>query len=171
MMDKLKLIGSYILGLCIFAGVILIAVMFVKGGVWLGARAYPWLLLIATLAFWVTVLIFLPLAIFRRTRVFAGMSTYFASYVFGLTLWFWSLLLTYSLWGIGGVVVGLFIMGIGVVPIAMLASLFNGLWSTLGQLVLLTVITLGSRFLGLYIAMKAADSVESVEKPPELEQV
>jgi hypothetical protein len=171
MNDKLKVIGSYILGLCIFVGLIFVGVMFVKGSVWLGARAYPWLVLIATLAFWVTVLIFLPLAIFRRTRVFAGMSTYFASYAFGLTLWVWAILLSYSLWGIAGIVVGLFLGGIGVVPIAMLASLFNGLWSTLAQLVLLTGITLGSRFLGLYIAMKAADATNSVEKPPELDQV
>jgi hypothetical protein len=160
MNDKFKLIGSYLLAVCIFVGLIFICVMFVKGGVWLGARAYPWLLLVATLAFWVTILIFLPLAIFRRTRGFAGASTYAASYVFGLTLWVWALLLSYTLWGIGGIVVGLILGGIGVVPIAMLASLFNGLWSTLGQLVLLTAITIGSRLLGFYISEKAAENPE-----------
>ena len=171
MKDKLKLVGIYILGVCIFVGVIFVGVMFVKGSVWLGARVYPWLLLIATLAFWVTLLIFLPLALFRRTRFFAGMSTYFASFVFGLTLWFWAILLSYSIWGIAGIVVGLFLGGIGVVPIAMLASLFNGLWSTLGQLVLLTAITLSCRFFGIFIAEKAEDAVDSVEKSTQLEQV
>src|SRR2546426_10748094 len=111
MKDTLKSVGAFILGICIFVGLILLAAMFVKGGVWLSARVYPWLSLIAALAFFVTVLIFLPLALFRRTRGFAGMSTFFASYVFGLTLWVWGLLLSYTLWGIGAVVGGLFLMG------------------------------------------------------------
>jgi hypothetical protein len=158
MKDILKSVGSFLLGICILVGAMFLAAMFIKGGVWLSVRVYPWLVFIAALAFWVTVLIFLPLAFFRRTRGFAGASTYFTSYVFGLTLWVWSLLLSYTLWGIGGVIVGLFLAGIGVVPVAMLASLFNGLWPTLGELVLLTIVTFGSRSLGMYIMMKAEDS-------------
>lgn len=158
MKDTVKSVGYYILGVCILLGVFVLAGMFLLGGVWLSERVYPWLVLIATLAFFVTILIFLPLALFRRTRGFAGTSTYFASYVFGLTLWVLGLLVSYTLWGVFGVLAGLLLGGIGVVPIAMLACLFNGLWPTLGELALLAAITFGSRFLGYYIMTKEDDS-------------
>jgi hypothetical protein len=155
MKDTLKSIGGCILGICIFVGVIFLAVMFLKGGVWLSERAYPWLVAINAIAFVVILLVLLPLSIFRRTRGFGGGGIYIASFIFGLTLWVWCLLISYTLWGIGGVVVGLFLAGIGVVPIAVLASVFHGLWSIAGQILLLTAITFGSRFLGIYLMMKS----------------
>jgi hypothetical protein len=162
MKDTLKSVGSFVLGICILVAGIFLLIMFLKGGVWLSMHVYPWLVLIASIAFWITVLIFMPLALFRRTRGAAGICTYCVSYVFGLTLWVWSLLLCYTIWGIGGIVAGLILMGIGVVPIAMLASLFNGLWSTLGELALLVLITYGSRLLGYYITSKADNSGSAV---------
>jgi hypothetical protein len=92
---------------------------------------------------------------FRRTRAFAGGGIYLASYVFGITLWVWSLLISYTLWGIGGVLIGLILAGIGIVPIAILASLFHGLWSICNQLFLVTAITFGTRFLGTFLLMKS----------------
>ena len=80
-----------------------------------------------------------------------------ASLVFGFTLWVWGLLFTYHLWGAIAVFIGLFLMGVGVVPIAMLATLFKGMWSTLGELVLLTVLTFGTRFAGAWTAAKAEE--------------
>lgn len=58
------------------------------------------------------------------------------------------------LWGGIAVFIGLFLLGVGVVPIAMLATLFNGMWSTLGELFLLLILTFGSRFLGIYLVEK-----------------
>src|SRR5262245_8207380 len=116
MKDTLKSIGSFILGICMLAALMLLAAMIIKGGVWLSARVYPWLSLIAIITFFINLLI-LPLALFRATRSFAGKSTYFASYVFGLTLWVWGLLLSYTLWGVWAVIVGLFLLGVGVVPV------------------------------------------------------
>lgn len=158
MKDTLKSVGSFILGICIFVGVIFLAMMFVKGGVWLSEWIYPWLVVITAIALLVIILVLLPLAIFRRTRAFAGGGIYIASFVFGLTLWVWSLLTSYTLWGIGGVVVGLFLAGVGVVPIAILASLFHGLWSMVGELLLVTAITFGTRFFGIYLMTKAEES-------------
>ena len=155
MKDTLKSIGSIILGICIFAGVIVLAVMFLTGGVWLSERVYPWLIVITAVALFVAIPVLLPLAIFRRTRAFAGGGIYIASFVFGLTLWVWSLLTSYTLWGTGGVVVGLFFAGVGVVPIAILASLFHGLWSMVGELLLVTAITFGTRFFGIYLMTKS----------------
>jgi hypothetical protein len=48
-------------------------------------------------------------------------------------------------------VIGLFMMGVGIVPIAMSATLFKGMWNILGQLVILTVLTFGTRAYALWI--------------------
>ncbi len=54
-------------------------------------------------------------------------------------------LLTLSLWGVFGVFVGLFMGGIGVVPIAMFATSVKGQWMPLIELVVLAVMTFASR--------------------------
>ena len=160
MKDTLKSIGGFILGICIFIGAIFLVAMFVKGGVWFSERAYPWLVAINAIAFLIILFVLLPLTIFRRTRAFGGGGIYISSFVFGLTLWVWSLLISYTLWGVGGVVAGLLLGGIGVVPIAFIASLFHGLWSIIGQILLLTAITFGTRFFGIYLMMKSEQTYD-----------
>lgn len=133
----------------------LITSLLLKGGAWLGEVIYPWLSLIFGIAFWVSMLILLPLAFFRKTRLFSGTSLYVISFIFGAHLWITSFLITYNTWGIIAVIIGILIMGIGVVPIAMLATLFHGEWSTLGQLVLVLILTMSSRIVGNRLAEKA----------------
>jgi hypothetical protein len=157
MKDTLKTIGSFLLGICILVGVMFLVMMLIKGGVWLSERVYPWLVILTVITLFIVILVLLPLAIFRRTRAFAGGGIYVASFVFGLTLWVWSLLISYTLWGITGIVVGLLLGGIGVVPIAILASSFHGMWSMVGQLLLVTAITFGTRFFGIYLMTKSGD--------------
>jgi hypothetical protein len=154
MKEKLKTAGSVLLGIAISAGLLLLAVFIIKGGLWLSQIIYPWLETIFAIAFFGSILLFLPLAFIRKTRGFSAVGLLVASYVFGATLWVWAFLLTYSIWGFTALLIGLFMAGVGVVPIAMLATLFNGEWSMLGQLILLLVFTFGSRGLSLYLAEK-----------------
>ena len=42
-------------------------------------------------------------------------------------------------------------------PIAILATLFHGMWYMAGQLLLVLAITLGTRFLGVWVMMKSED--------------
>ena len=74
----------------------------------------------------------------------------------GLTLWFWALVLTYTIWGAVAVFIGLFLLGIGVVPVAMLATLFDGQAATTLQLLLLTVVTFGARSIGVRLALQSS---------------
>ena len=157
MKDWLKSIGSLVLGLCIIVGVMCILMMFVKGGVWLSERIYPWLVMLTAIALFVVILVLLPLAFFRRTRAVAGIGIYIASFVVGLSLWVWSLLISYQIWGVAGIVVGLLLGGVGVVPIAVLATLFHGMWSMVSELLLVTAVTFGLRFLGIWLIAKAED--------------
>ncbi len=155
MWEKIKGAGGVVLGLGILVAIFLLIGLLLVGGAWLSAKIYPWLQIISGITLVVLVVLFLPLSFFGRTRVFAGNGFFIASYVFGLTLWVWGFLLTYVLWGGFAVIVGLFIFGVGVIPIAILATLFKGMWSTLGELLFLTVLVFGLRFLGFWLLSKA----------------
>jgi len=121
------------------------------------AKLLPWFSVLTWIAFALVVFILLPLAIPRATRRFSSVALFVASYVFGATLWMEGLLLTLAIWGGVAVFIGLFLAGVGVVPIAMLATLLKGMWAPLVELVLLTIMTFGTR-IG---AMSLATSLES----------
>ncbi len=156
MSETMKAIGYTVLGLGIVVGLGVIAVLVLQGGVWLSAMLYPWLVALNGLTLALFVFVLLPNAVFSSVPKFAGSGMFIASYVFGATLWVWSLLLTYTLWGGIGLAIGLFMAGVGVVPLAMLATLFNGLWAVLGQLVLGLILTIGVRMWGARLLEKAA---------------
>ncbi len=158
MKEKVKRLEYSLLGIGIFLGLILLVLLFIKGGLWLNAILYPYLVPIFQITFTVCILILLPIAIFKKTRQFSSIAFFIASYVFGIITWIWSFLLAYVSWGFIGLLIGLLIGGVGVIPIAMLATIFNGKWAALGQLVLLIVFTFGFRFLAIYFAEKADDN-------------
>ncbi len=157
MKETLKAIGSVVIGIAVILGIVLVAMLFIRGGVWLSEKLYPWLILLSGLSLAVSVLTLAPLAAFRETRGHAGLGFFIVSYVFGTTLWVWSLLLTYDLWGGVALFIGLFLGGIGVLPIALLATAFKGMWSMFGQLILVLVATYGTRTLGIHLVEKAEE--------------
>ena len=86
MIDKIKEASGMLLGGVIFIAILFIPVLFIWGGIKLGTVLIPWLYLASGLAFLINVFIFLPMAIFRKTREWAGACMFFSSYIFGLTL-------------------------------------------------------------------------------------
>lgn len=172
-MKTLKNIGSVLLGICFILFILTLPVLFIKGALWLTPIVLPWLNLISGITFLVCILVFLPLSIFRRTRAFAGIGLFSASFVFGMSLWFSGFLLTYLFWGALALVIGLFMAGIGVVPMAMLASVLHGEWSVFIGLLLMAFFTFGARILGLHLVEKTENAkqqawlldVEGVETP------
>ena len=153
--DFLKGLGGFIIGIGIFLGLIFLALFFIKGGVWIGLKVLPWLSIIMWIVFALDIFIILPLGIFKKTKGASSIGLVASSFVYGLTLWFWALLLTYYAWGAIAVFIGLFLAGVGVVPIAMLATAINGEWATTAQIVLLLGFTFGSRLLGGYLGERA----------------
>lgn len=136
-------------GVMLFVMVLLVSVgilaIFYFGSVWASSKLLPWFSIFTFIAFWLVVLVFLPLSIPRATRSFASVALFISSYVFGATLWMFGLLLTLSIWGLTAVIIGIFLGGIGVIPIAMVAAFVKGMWRPLFDIVILTVITFGSR--------------------------
>ena len=157
MKESLQNIGWVILGFAFLAGFILLSALFLYGALWVSSKLYPWLVAVSGITMAITFFVLLPNAIFSAIPRFAGTGMVIASYVFGANLWVWSLLLTYVLWGGWALFIGLFMFGVGIVPIAMLATLFKGMWSTLGELVLLTALTFGIRLWGVYLLAKVEE--------------
>ena len=126
--------------------------LFIYGAGWASAKLLPWFSVLTWVAFAIVVFILLPLSIPRATRGFSSVAMFIASYVFGVTLWMMGLLLTLSIWGVTAVIIGIVLGGVGVVPIAMLATLVHGYWLPLVELVLLTIATFGCRIGSLSLA-------------------
>jgi hypothetical protein len=145
----------------IVAGVVfLLPALFIWGGLFLAAAALPWLSVAAGIQFWITLLVLVPLAFLPATRLFAGKGIRFFSYLFGLTVWLWGLAATYFFWGVIPVFVGLFVFGIGVVPLGALAFILEGMWSPALQLLGAVIMVFVTRLLGHWLVAKAeADSV------------
>lgn len=138
-------------------GVATIAVpmLFIFGGADVGMRILPWLMSLSILLLGCDIVILVPLAFIPRTRTWAGVGFYVSAFVFGLTGWGMGLILTWALWGGLAVFVGVFLMGIGVVPIAMLAALCNRMWLDLGLLVVAVILTFGLGSLGSFLGGNA----------------
>jgi hypothetical protein len=154
-METLKGVGTFALGIGVMVAMIVIAMLFFSGVAYVSSLVIPWLFDAAWIAFGVLLFIMLPLSLFRGTRVFSCYGFFIGSYAFGLCGWVLGFLVTYSLWGFIGVAVGLFIFGIGVVPVAMLAAAIHGTWEVAWELLALLVLTFGSRAYSMYVANKA----------------
>jgi len=157
--DILELVGSIggiIIYLSGFIVVIFTIIYLFQGN--LVEKAVSFLLILNTInsyLFYLLLFILLPLAIFKKTRPFSGLIMALASYLFGVALWIYSAIITYLLWGWIAVFIGIFLAGVGVLPVAILATIFHGDWSVFGNLIFGTVLTFGSRFLGIYLIEKA----------------
>lgn len=154
-MARITAMGGAILGLLLMLGMLAIAVGFL-----LGATAFSfWVLKWTPIAFETTLALSLlvlgPLALIPPSRGFAAMGYLIASFVFGAIMWVWGLAYTYTVWGFLGVIIGLVIAGVGIVPIAMLAALFHADWGNLFAFVVLAALTYGIRLLAFWLGEKA----------------
>lgn len=89
--------------------------------------------------------------------VLRGRFFFFSSYLYGLLLFIYAFVITFFLWGWLGVIVGLFLGGIGIAPVAFVASLFSGEWHFLLSIILSATLVYGCRFLGIYLISKHED--------------
>jgi hypothetical protein len=96
-MDTLKAVGSGLLGIVGFCAVILLVVSFIYNATWVSAWAIPYMAWATNVAMAISLLLLLPLSLFRRTKAFAAHGSLISSFVFGLCLW-----MAYSSqWGYG----------------------------------------------------------------------
>ena len=150
------------MGVFVLIGIALIALMFLRGGVWLGGKALPIFQWLARITLGVVVIILLPMTAFHRTQRMAAKGLIQSASLFVITLWVWGLLLTYNLWGGVAVLVGVCLLGVGVVPMAVVATAIAKMWPTFGQLILLAVLTYGTRRIGKKLLLKLQMQEEKI---------
>ncbi len=121
------------------------------------AEAYSFLLPLFELGTVIVVFVLLPLALFKSTRGAVGTIMYGASWFFGITTWFLGATITFATWGWVGLLIGLFMAGVGVVPIGILAAFISLKSSEFGfSLILMCVVVFATRLGGIALMHRAA---------------
>jgi len=92
------------------------------------------------------------LALFRTTRVVSIYGFLISSYLFGFATWILGFVITLQYWGKIGVVIGLLLGAVGIVPLGIIASAWNADWPTAVALIVTLFITYGSRMLCFRLA-------------------
>jgi len=158
-MEILESIGGVLLGVAFFVGSIIALILFFTVGATVGVTILPFVSWLTGILFAVNIIALL-IAISRKTRGVVGIIIFLSSYVYGLQTWIIGLLVTLTLWGWIAVIIGLFIGGIGVVPIGMAAAIFNGRWSIFFVLLINVILTYGTRIIGGTLAESAGRANE-----------
>lgn len=146
-MQALKSIGGVVLGIIIFIGIIVGAILLFTLGVQASVVIAPYVYAIAGILFFINIATLLT-AVIPNARGVAGWILFISSYIYGLATWIYGLFVTLSLWGVLAIIIGLFLGGVGVVPIGMLAAIFNGRWDIFFTLLVLIFLTYGTRLIG-----------------------
>jgi hypothetical protein len=153
-MGMLKGIGQVLIGLAAMVAIFVGFVAFVRGFAWLSDELMWYVFTAAQLAFAVSLVFLLPLAMLRATRKIACIGLYIASFVFGTCTWILGFSSTYFYWGGFGVIIGLALGVVGLVPVAMLACLGHADWVALSILIGGVVLTYGTRAIALALVAK-----------------
>lgn len=163
MKEKLKSVGGLVVSLALMILICVLVAIFLRGSAWVSEKVLPILTAIGAITFFPLILVVLPLSIFKKCRPVCAIIFVYWSYLCGLCLWMFSLLVTIELWGYVAAIIGLFMAGIGVFPIAIIACMFKGEWSLLFQLILQFAFLIAARIYGLYLAGKAEEEMAQSE--------
>jgi hypothetical protein len=155
MRDLLKGLSGLLIALVFVGALIFLAALFIKGGAWASAVILPFVDLLCWFTISLTVLVLLPLSFFKKTRPSSGFMLLMASYVFGSAAWLKGFLWAYNIWGVVGVLIGVFLFGVGVVPVGAIALLLNGMWQPFFALIAAVATMYVCRKYALYLILKA----------------
>ena len=122
----------------------------------LATNAYTFMLPFYVIAVAIALLIVLPLTFWKKSRGVAGVSLIVLSYVFGLTTWLLGSAVTFGSFGWFGLIFGLLILGIGVVPLGIIGAFFKLDSGPLAiTLIVMVLVSLSARFAGVYAVSKS----------------
>lgn len=153
MISKVKNTLWGFLGIGIFILVIIAFSLLVIGGAKLFELLYPVLENISSFT-WGIVWLLLFLSLIPRLRNFTGNGIVIGTYIGGAIFWLLCFYITYSLWGLLGIFVGVLFMGLGVFFTAVLALLFSGQFGAGFYFIFILVQIYLFRLLGAWIISK-----------------
>ena len=127
--------------------------LLIVGGAKLFEIIYPFLEKVSYFT-WGIVWLLLLLSIIPKSRNFTGGGIIVGTYIGGAIFWLLCFYVTYSLWGLLGVIIGVLFMGLGVFITAVLALLFSGQFGAGFYFIFILVQIYIFRSLGLWIISK-----------------
>ncbi len=141
-------------GFAVVVGLMFAFTVFIGGVEKVSEITFPILANISNYCLLLCAFVLLPLSLFKSTRTFSCWFFFMSSYVFGLCVWMFGLIVTYQLWGGGGLILGLIFGGVGVVPLGILASAIKGLWIVCSELIFGVLLVYGTRTFAIYLVNK-----------------
>ena len=151
-MQALKGAGIILAVIVGVVALIFLPALYIAGLLWVSKDVLDYLNIAVAIAFAACVFVLLPLSLFRATRKASAYGFYISSVIFGVATWILGFLVTFQHWGVTGLLVGLFLAGVGIVPIGILASTSNASWLQVGDLALGLVLTFGARMVVILLA-------------------
>lgn len=153
----MKNLAQTALGFAFLAALLLIPVAAIFGLGW-AARHLPTLISAGWVVLFADVLILLPLSLSKRLRGFTGGAIIASAYLYGLITFLMSVVITWMLWGGWAVAAGVLFFGGTILPFALLAAMFKGMWNLVLMLVVLFGLTIGAGFVGVMLRESRAQS-------------
>jgi len=159
MLEKIKNIGWTGLGMLFFVLVVFVIIFLIKGGVSFIENHQDLIESINQIIIGIIFLL-LVISVIPKLRIFTGTSIVYLTFLWAFMVWLTCLAITYELWGLIGMFIGVIMLGLGIFITAPLALLFAGQWSATLILLLSLGIIYGVRMLGLWIASKHRNIIE-----------
>lgn len=146
-MEFLKGIGQVVLSVGAVIALFFALYSFIAFGVAVGFVVGPVISWVAGILFLfdLVLLIFTPIPSLRNRL---GVVIFISSYIFGIGAWLYGLTITFTLWGIIPLLIGLALFGVGVVPFGLFAAALTGHWGIFWTLLFTIGLTYGARLIG-----------------------
>lgn len=106
------------------------------------------------IAEWVLPVVFwivLTLVVFRRTRSLGGNIMFNFSYLLGAATWFYGAAVSFASFGWFGLILGLLVMGVGVIPLGILGAFMYFDSGIAWKIILLSAATFALRQIGILL--------------------
>ena len=145
-------VGGLLLAIAVLCACVAVPVVLLIGVSWVIRAVEPVVIACTSAAFWLSLLVFTPASLLRQTRVVAIFGFGAASIVFGIFSWCLSFACVHDYFGTIGLVIGLLIAGVGIVPIAMVGAVLHHSWPVLALLIAALGIGFGTRVLAVWLA-------------------
>jgi hypothetical protein len=165
-MGFLRNTGVFIIGAVLFVATILLSSIFLVGITWLATVLYPFILFIRHLTLESCFLILLPLSFFKTTRTFSATGFAVSAMIMAITVWLFSVLTVYQLWGFGGLIAGIILGIVGIVPLALIAAGLHHMWAADGRIALDIALYFGLYVFGIYLRSTVKTPLWTSTAPP-----
>lgn len=94
----------------------------------------------------------------RRTRAKLGGIVMGWSWFPSATCWFVAAVVLYAIWGWTGFIIGVLLVGIGVIPLALLATAIHGVWPAFGLIFYYAFLCVAARWMGVWMLASSPSS-------------